>query len=231
MRSPSLGTHDRFGLERASTNILRRPFFSASCAVTFASYYVAAKQRAGIALVNRGLYERASQVATDAVSNIRTVAAFTAEERVLSLFDSAMEGPVKSVARQGRVAGFANGFSSLMYPLPQAFAFYVGAIFITRGLMCVTRTLYFVSVPRGSRSRLCLLPAPGQGCVEIMPTFDYRCFSRLRTFGEVMQVFLALLMAGAQAGCCAVWVYLQSLMLFYVSINIRLRVVPFRDLR
>jgi ATP-binding cassette subfamily B (MDR/TAP) protein 1 len=46
---------------------------------------------------------RASMVAGEAVSNIRTVAAFNAEKKVLALFERELEGPMKAGFLRGQV--------------------------------------------------------------------------------------------------------------------------------
>ena len=41
------------------------------------------------------MYEEASQVANDAVGNIRTIASFCAEKRIMDLYHKKCEGPRK----------------------------------------------------------------------------------------------------------------------------------------
>ena len=106
-----------------------------SLPLTFLSYAIAAKQLSGLNQSARALYERATQVATDSVSNIRTVASFTAEARVLALFDDALTQPMVASRRKAGVAGRSQAFAQLMQALPQAFAFYIGGIFISHGIM------------------------------------------------------------------------------------------------
>ncbi|OAY78741.1 ABC transporter B family member 11 [Ananas comosus] len=57
------------------------------------------------------MYEEASQVANDAVSGIRTVASFSAEQRVMETYKKKCEAPVKQGVRQGLISGFGYGFS------------------------------------------------------------------------------------------------------------------------
>ncbi|WVZ96174.1 hypothetical protein U9M48_041843 [Paspalum notatum var. saurae] len=47
------------------------------------------------------MYEEASQVANDAVSSIRTVASFSAEEKVMDLYKKKCEGPLRAGIRTG----------------------------------------------------------------------------------------------------------------------------------
>ncbi|XP_020098154.1 ABC transporter B family member 4-like isoform X1 [Ananas comosus] len=79
------------------------------------------------------MYEEASQVANDAVSGIRTVASFSAEQRVLETYNKKCEAPVKQGVRQGLISGSGFGFSFLTLYLTYALCFYVGARFVHDG--------------------------------------------------------------------------------------------------
>ncbi|XP_066306819.1 ABC transporter B family member 9-like [Miscanthus floridulus] len=76
------------------------------------------------------LYEDASQVATDAVSSIRTVASFCAEKRVTTIYEDKCEASKKQGVRTGMVGGLGFGFSFLMLYLTYGLCFYVGAQFV-----------------------------------------------------------------------------------------------------
>lgn len=76
------------------------------------------------------VYEEASQVASDAVSSIRTVASFCAEEKVMAMYEKKCEGAVKQGVKVGVVSGASLGFGSLALYLTYAFCFYIGAFFI-----------------------------------------------------------------------------------------------------
>uniref|UniRef100_A0A0E0FRQ0 MDR-like ABC transporter n=1 Tax=Oryza nivara TaxID=4536 RepID=A0A0E0FRQ0_ORYNI len=76
------------------------------------------------------LYEDASQVATDAVSSIRTVASFCSEKRVMTMYDNKCEASKNQGVRTGMVGGLGFGFSFLMLYLTYGLCFYVGAQFV-----------------------------------------------------------------------------------------------------
>jgi ATP-binding cassette subfamily B (MDR/TAP) protein 1 len=140
--------------------------------LTAASYSIATKRLTGIAGDTRALFEKAMQIATDAVSNVRTVAAFGAEERVLRLFELQLEGPLVAARTAAWVGGCSQAFSQVMATLPPAFSFWVGGMFIEKGIM-----------------RCALLPH-----------VQLHCFAAShnpypRSFEGVMQVFFALLMS------------------------------------
>ncbi|XP_039847816.1 ABC transporter B family member 4-like isoform X3 [Panicum virgatum] len=78
-------------------------------------------------------YEEASQVATDAVGGIRTVAAFSAEKKVMEAYEKKCESPIKQGIREGVVGGLGFGFSFLAFYFTYALCFYVGAKFVQQG--------------------------------------------------------------------------------------------------
>ncbi|VAH78679.1 unnamed protein product [Triticum turgidum subsp. durum] len=79
------------------------------------------------------MYEDASQVATDAVGSIRTVASFCAEKRVVTAYNKKCEALRKQGIRSGIVGGLGFGFSFLVLYLTYALCFYVGAQFVRQG--------------------------------------------------------------------------------------------------
>ncbi|KAK4440112.1 ABC transporter B family member 9 [Sesamum alatum] len=74
------------------------------------------------------MYEEASQVANDAVSSIRTVASFSAEDKVMKMYEAKCEAPVKQGVRLGIVSGASFGAGSFALYCAQAFCFYIGAV-------------------------------------------------------------------------------------------------------
>ncbi|RCV26909.1 hypothetical protein SETIT_5G283500v2 [Setaria italica] len=76
------------------------------------------------------LYEDASQVATDAISSIRTVASFCAEKRVMAIYDHKCEASKNQGVRTGMVGGLGFGFSFMMMYLTYGLCFYVGGQFV-----------------------------------------------------------------------------------------------------
>ncbi|XP_062206599.1 ABC transporter B family member 4-like isoform X2 [Phragmites australis] len=79
------------------------------------------------------MYEDASQVATDAVGSIRTVASFCAEKRVVTTYNEKCEALRKQGIRSGIVGGLGYGFSFLVLYLTYGLCFYVGALFVHQG--------------------------------------------------------------------------------------------------
>ncbi|KAH7676289.1 Xenobiotic-transporting ATPase protein [Dioscorea alata] len=78
-------------------------------------------------------YEEASQVATDAVGSIRTVASFSAEDKVMDLYKKKCEAPTKAGVRQGIVSGIGFGLSFFLLYCVYALCFYAGARLVGDG--------------------------------------------------------------------------------------------------
>ena len=55
-------------------------------------------------------YLKANMMATEGVSNIRTVAAFCAEEKLIDMFSLELEKPRRKAFMSGQIAGFFYGF-------------------------------------------------------------------------------------------------------------------------
>lgn len=72
-------------------------------------------------------------MANDAVSSIRTVASFCAEQKVMDLYKKKCEAPVKYGRRQGIVSGTGYSISFVVLYCTYALIFYVGAKFVENG--------------------------------------------------------------------------------------------------
>ncbi|KAL6839861.1 hypothetical protein ACP4OV_029671 [Aristida adscensionis] len=106
-----------------------------TCVIPFvgAQGYVQVKFLKGFSEEAKEMYEDASQVATDAVGSIRTVASFCAEKRVVITYDEKCEALRKQGIRSGIVGGFGYGFSFLVLNFTYGLCFYVGALFVRQG--------------------------------------------------------------------------------------------------
>lgn len=79
------------------------------------------------------MYEDASQVVTEAIGSIRTVASFCAEKRVITSYTQKCEASMKQGIRSGTVGGLGFSLSNLMLYFTYALCFYVGARSIHEG--------------------------------------------------------------------------------------------------
>ncbi|CAL4954981.1 unnamed protein product [Urochloa decumbens] len=95
--------------------------------------YAQVKFLKGFSKDAKEMYEDASQVATDAVGNIRTVASFCAEKRVIATYNEKCATLRKQGIQSGIVGGIGYGFSFLIVYLTYGLCFYVGAQFVRQG--------------------------------------------------------------------------------------------------
>uniref|UniRef100_K3ZCK0 MDR-like ABC transporter n=2 Tax=Setaria italica TaxID=4555 RepID=K3ZCK0_SETIT len=95
--------------------------------------YAQVKFLQGFSQDAKTMYEEASQVATEAVGSIRTVASFCAEKRVMDKYNQKCQASRDQGIRTGIVGGLGLGFSYLMLYASSALCYYVGAKFVSQG--------------------------------------------------------------------------------------------------
>ncbi|XP_059632043.1 ABC transporter B family member 11-like [Cornus florida] len=95
--------------------------------------YFQKKYMGGFSANAKKTYEDASQIASDAVGSIRTVASFCAEEKVMQLYQKKCEGPMKAGERQGLISGAGFGLSYFFLFCVYATSFYAGARLVQDG--------------------------------------------------------------------------------------------------
>lgn len=100
------------------------------------------------------MYEEASQVATDAVGSIRTVASFCSEEKMMQLYKKKCEGPMETGIRQGLVSGIGFGVSFFLLFSVYATSFYAGARLVEDG-KTESSDVFRVSITSPDFSHLC----------------------------------------------------------------------------
>lgn len=111
--------------------------------------YLRMKYNSGFGADAKKLYEDASQVASEAVGSIRTVASFSAEEKVVQLYKRKCEGPVRAGITEGLLSGAGYGFSMFCLYSVYAASFYAGARLIESGKVTfaeVFRVFYGISL-------------------------------------------------------------------------------------
>ncbi|EYU28160.1 hypothetical protein ABFS82_13G089300 [Erythranthe guttata] len=82
---------------------------------------------------NKVIFEEASQVASDAIRGIRTVASFSAEDKVMEMYRRKCKAPKRQVIWYGIAGGAGLGFANFVLFSIYAFCFYVGAVLTNRG--------------------------------------------------------------------------------------------------
>ncbi|KAH9313080.1 hypothetical protein KI387_028115, partial [Taxus chinensis] len=78
-------------------------------------------------------YEEATQIANDAVGSIRTVASFSAEDKVINLYNEKCSTPLKSGVKHGIITGLGLGFSSFVMFSQYSLSFWAGALLVKDG--------------------------------------------------------------------------------------------------
>ncbi|KAK7264798.1 hypothetical protein RJT34_32409 [Clitoria ternatea] len=84
------------------------------------------------------LQEEASQIVNDAAGNIRTVAAFCAEEKVTELYQKKCGQSIQTSLMQGLVSGTGHGISLFLLFSCYACCFYAGAQLVANGKLSVS---------------------------------------------------------------------------------------------
>ncbi|PON73405.1 ABC transporter [Parasponia andersonii] len=77
-------------------------------------------------------YSRATSVAREAIANIRTVAAFGAEDRLSAQFASELNQPSRQAFLRGHISGFCYGVSQLFAFCSYALGLWYGSVLITK---------------------------------------------------------------------------------------------------
>lgn len=78
-------------------------------------------------------HSHASMIAGDCISNIRTVAAFNAEAKMLSLFATALRGPADRSLLRGNISGFFFGVSQMCMYCSYALVLWYGSTLVKNG--------------------------------------------------------------------------------------------------
>ncbi|XP_057447541.1 ABC transporter B family member 15-like isoform X2 [Lotus japonicus] len=74
-----------------------------------------------------------SKIAAEAVSNLRTITAFSSQDRILKMLEKAQEGPRRESIRQSWFAGFGLAFSESLTFFTWALDFWYGSKLISQG--------------------------------------------------------------------------------------------------
>ncbi|XP_071706634.1 ABC transporter B family member 15-like [Rutidosis leptorrhynchoides] len=77
--------------------------------------------------------KESSKLAAEAISNLRTVTAFSSQQRILNMLHETQKDPMRESIRQARYAGFGLGFSQSLIGYVWALAFWYGGKLISDG--------------------------------------------------------------------------------------------------
>lgn len=79
--------------------------------------------------------DESSKLAAEAVSNLRTITAFSSQDRILKMLEKAQEGPRRESIRQSWYAGIGLGFSQSLTSCTWALDFWYGAKLMAQGFI------------------------------------------------------------------------------------------------
>lgn len=101
--------------------------------VVFAAGYIRMKVDGSLAEVTSRIFEESARFASDALSSIRTVKAFTLEDTVQSSYQSYLSGSVKGLYKQTATLMLFFAFSESAELLAAALAFWYGGKLLSQG--------------------------------------------------------------------------------------------------
>ncbi|MBA0698428.1 hypothetical protein Goari_000140, partial [Gossypium aridum] len=93
-----------------------------------------------------------SKLAAEAVSNHRTITAFSSQDQILKMLQKAHEGPRKEIVRQSWLAGLGLGSAQLLTSCIMAFDFWYGGELIRQGYITTKafiETLLILTAAKG----------------------------------------------------------------------------------
>ncbi|KAD6795998.1 hypothetical protein E3N88_06894 [Mikania micrantha] len=86
-------------------------------------------------------HAKTSMIAGEGVSNIRTVAAFNAQHKILSLFSDQLRVPQSQSLRRSQFSGILFGISQLALYASEAIILWYGAHLVTKGLSTFSKVI------------------------------------------------------------------------------------------
>ncbi|CAO2186505.1 unnamed protein product [Urochloa humidicola] len=124
-------------------------------------------------------HARATQIAGEAVANLRTVAAFNAERKIAGLFEANLRGPLRRCVWKGQVAGSGYGVAQFLLYASYALGLWYAAWLVKHGVSDFSRTIRVFMVlmvsANGAAETLTLAPdfvKGGRAMRSVFETID-----------------------------------------------------------
>ncbi|WVZ91622.1 hypothetical protein U9M48_037768 [Paspalum notatum var. saurae] len=121
-------------------------------------------------------HARATQIAGEAVANLRTVAAFNAERKVTALFQANLRGPLRRCFWKGQVAGGGYGVAQFLLYASYALGLWYAAWLVKHGVSDFSRTIRVFMVlmvsANGAAETLTLAPDFARGGRAMRSVFE-----------------------------------------------------------
>jgi len=126
-------------------------------------------------------HSRATQIAGEAVANLRTVAAFNAERKITALFAANLRGPLRRCVWKGQVAGSGYGVAQFLLYASYALGLWYAAWLVKHGAADFSRAIRVFMVlmvsANGAAETLTLAPdfvKGGRAMRSVFETIDRR---------------------------------------------------------
>ncbi|CAD6265116.1 unnamed protein product [Miscanthus lutarioriparius] len=124
-------------------------------------------------------HARATQIAGEAVANLRTVAAFNAERKITGLFEANLCGPLRRCFWKGQIAGSGYGVAQFLLYASYALGLWYAAWLVKHGISDFSRTIRVFMVlmvsANGAAETLTLAPdfiKGGRAMRSVFETID-----------------------------------------------------------
>ncbi|KAL6859205.1 hypothetical protein ACP4OV_018207 [Aristida adscensionis] len=124
-------------------------------------------------------HARATQIAGEAVGNVRTVAAFNAEGKITGLFEANLRGPLRRCFWKGQIAGSGYGVAQFLLYASYALGLWYAAWLVKHGVSDFSRTIRVFMVlmvsANGAAETLTLAPdfiKGGRAMHSVFETID-----------------------------------------------------------
>lgn len=86
-------------------------------------------------------HAKATQIASEAVGNVRTVAAFNSESKITQLFAANLEGPLRRCFWKGQIAGSGFGIAQFLLYASYSLSLWYAAYLVKHGISDFSKTI------------------------------------------------------------------------------------------
>ncbi|XP_052175703.1 ABC transporter B family member 1-like [Diospyros lotus] len=121
-------------------------------------------------------HSKATQLAAEAVANVRTVAAFNSESKIISLFDSNLQTPLRRCFWKGQIAGSGYGIAQFALYGSYALGLWYASWLVKHGISDFSKTIRVFMVlmvsANGAAETLTLAPDFIKGGRAMRSVFD-----------------------------------------------------------
>ncbi|KAK4343049.1 hypothetical protein RND71_038865 [Anisodus tanguticus] len=121
-------------------------------------------------------HAKATQLAGEAVANVRTVAAFNSETKIVNLFDSSLQTPLRRCFWKGQIAGSGYGIAQFLLYASYALGLWYASWLVKHGISDFSKTIRVFMVlmvsANGAAETLTLAPDFIKGGRAMLSVFE-----------------------------------------------------------